>query len=124
MTPKELGDIITEYCRNKVEALGEVESDDETAEHINNPEEDNVVDQDDDVYNVEKKKTPVHFEVTLTVSLVINFLKGCPLNAGNPTPNCDLQISLGKTRHVSTNPFMLRGLWSDGINLHPARHLD
>ena len=70
MTPKDLGEIITEYCRNKVEALGEVESDDEAAEHVNNPEEDNTVDQDDDA---EKKKTPVHFEVTLTVSLVAKF---------------------------------------------------
>ena len=54
----------------------------------------------------------------------ISFLNGCSLNAGNPTPHCDLQISLGKTRHASTSLFMLRGLWSDDINLYPANHID
>ena len=40
--------------------------------------------------------------------LVYIDLKRCPLNAGTPTPHCDLQISLGKTRHVSTCLSMLR----------------
>ena len=54
-----------------------------------------------------------------------NFLNGCPLNAGNSTPNCDnLQISLEKTRSVSTNLFMLRELLSDDSKLHPAKHVD
>ena len=52
------------------------------------------------------------------------FYMGCPINAGNSTPNCDLQISLGKTRHVSNNLLMLRGLSSDDMNLHPAKHTD
>ena len=51
-------------------------------------------------------------------------LNGCLLNAGNSTPNCDLQISLGKTRSVSTNLFMLRELLSDDSKLHPAKHVD
>jgi len=53
-----------------------------------------------------------------------SFLNGCPLNAGNSTPNCDLQISLGKTRSVSTNLFMLRELLSDDSKLHPAKHVE
>ena len=42
--------------------------------------------------------------------LVYRVLNGCPLHAGNSTPNSSLQISIGKTRHVSSNLFMLRGL--------------
>ena len=53
-----------------------------------------------------------------------NFLNGCPLNAGNPTPIFDLRISLGKTRNVSTNLFMLRELLSDDSKLHSEKHVD
>ena len=42
------------------------------------------------------------------ILVYIDFLKRCPLNAGTLTPHCDLQISLGKTRHVSTCLSMLR----------------
>ena len=52
------------------------------------------------------------------------FLNGCPLNVGKSTPHCDLQISLGKTRSVSTNLFMLRELLSDKSKLHPSKHVD
>ena len=44
----------------------------------------------------------------LGILVFIDFLKRCPLNAGTPTPHCDFQISLGKTRHVSTCLSMLR----------------
>ena len=47
-----------------------------------------------------------------------------PINAGNSTPNCDLQISLGKTKNVSTNLFMLSHLLSDDSKVHPATHVD
>ena len=67
------------------------------------------------------------YNITITYRKMIwetSFLNGCPLNAGNSTPNCDLQISLGKTRSVSTNLFMLSELLSDDSKLHPAKHVD
>ena len=44
---------------------------------------------------------------------ICRFLKGCPLTAGILTPNCYLEISLGKTRHVSTYLFLRKGSWID-----------
>ena len=60
----------------------------------------------------------------ISILVYLDFLNGCPLHAGNSTPNCDLQISLGKTRNVSTNLFMLRELLSDDSKLHPAKHVE
>ena len=52
-----------------MEALGEVESDEEIAENTGNFEEkDPDQGQSEDAYHDERKKIPVHFEVTLTVS--------------------------------------------------------
>ena len=54
-----------------MEALGEVESDDEIAENAGNFEEkDPDLGQAEDAYHDEKKKIPVHFEVTLQVSFI------------------------------------------------------
>ena len=69
ITPNDLGSFVTYYCQKKIESLGGVESDDELAGSTDEVKEETPsIEQNEDVYNDEKKKLPVHFEVALTVS--------------------------------------------------------
>ena len=55
---------------------------------------------------------------------ILKVFKWVPAKHGHSHPHCDLQISLRKTRNVSTSLFMLSELLNDDSKLHPAKHVD
>jgi len=53
-----------------------------------------------------------------------SFLGGCPLNAGNSMPDCDLQIGLGGAGCVSAGLFVLGELLGGGSELRPSGRVE
>lgn len=87
----EFGVFVSDYCRLKVEALGGVESDEETIQDVDGDEErhNNIENKEQDID--EAKNIPTHFKVVLTVSAF-----GFHLNSSSiwSTNNSALQVFL------------------------------